>query len=162
MYLSSANNYDELRKEFYNIYEFLEVNKTRLYSEALKEELKKHGEELKEAYNSELLDKKHQSSVLTKALPTTMGYSIQKLSNTMAELRNAKSERKKKELRKELLGDLGRVVLTPGANIAKFTANNWYTIYLLKNGYNNAKLQHERDLAIKQQLEQEAAEEELI
>ena len=79
-YFNNINNYDEFRKEFYNLYEFLEVNKTRLYKEALKNELKLHGTELKEAYGNELIDKKHQSSTLTQALPKTLGLSIQKFS----------------------------------------------------------------------------------
>lgn len=149
-----TNDYDELRKTFFNLYDYLEVNKTKLYSTALKEELKRHGEVLKEAYQNELIDKKHQVTVLSSALPKTLGYSIKKLSNTMKEFGNSRTGRKRVEKGKEALVDVGRVIITPPAIAAKFIANNWYTLSLLRGSIKEAKKQkaeHDRQVQLAEQ-----------
>ncbi len=133
-----VDNYEELKREFFNLYDFLEVKKTKLYNSALKEELKKQGELLASVYNSELIENRQDAKVLTRTLPKTIGLSIQKLSNTISEIKNSKSKRSKNAKKQEAIKDLGRIVITPGANLAKFAVNNWYTFSLLKDGFNSA------------------------
>ncbi len=127
----NLDNYREFKKEFYELYNLLEVKKTELYRNALKEELKAHGEFLKKRYNDEVLSKRFS---ITKTIPRGVALSIKKLANSINRIKYNEYARKRKSLIKEAVLDATRVVSVPGVSALKFGAENWYTIYLVSNG----------------------------
>ena len=134
------------KTKFKKLYEENKVRKIVLYYNALNEELKEHGEVLKERYSSEFLEKKAKLKNLTTMLPNAVGLSIKKLNNTINELKNARTNRKKLSKLIDVAKDTGRVIGTPALYLGKFVANNWYSIYaLLKGSFSPPKKKQENE-----------------
>ncbi len=143
-FYNTLNSYEDFKKSFEDLYEFLEVHKTVLYKDALKEELKLHGEALKEDYNKELIDRRRSTGIFIDTLPHTMRISIDKYKNTINQLKLARTGREKSIKREEAAKDLGRIIATPFSCTLKFLTSNWYTLSLLNDGYKVAKAESER------------------
>lgn len=140
----NLDNYRVFKKEFYELYNLLEVKKTELYENALKEELKAHGEFLKRRYNNEVLSKRFS---ITQTIPKGIAFSIKKFANAVDRIKYNEYSRKRKTLLKEAVIDATRIVSVPGVTALKFGVENWYTIYLVSNGLIN--ISNERNDAAK-------------
>ena len=133
-----------------------EIQKIFFYHAAINEELKQQGKKLDERYSKEFLDKKAGLSSVDTTLPTAVGLSVQKLSNTIREAKEAKTNRRKVAKTLESVKEAGVVLATPVIYLGKFVINNWYALYSVYRGYQNAKVMEEERVAAEEQAMKEA------
>ena len=138
--ISNIESFKNAKKKVYALYK---VEKIMLYKNALNEELKFQRNDLKRRYSKELLDKKITIFNLPIVLVNSVGLSILKLNNTIIEIKEAKTNRRKNEKIKEALKDLGIVITTPVINLGKFGLDNWYTLYNIYHSFSIMKQKEE-------------------
>lgn len=139
-FASYMDNYSKFKKNFEIFMEKSNINKIILYKEALNIELLMQNKDLKSRYEKEFLEQKGNLSNTVTVLPTAVALSIQKLANTITELKESKTNRKKIVKATEAIGDSLRVLGTPVIYMGKFLLNNWYALYTLyKNGVKISK-----------------------
>ena len=127
----------KFKGKFEELYIENQVKKKVLYKNALNVELNEHSRVLSERYEREFLDKKGNLASLMTVLPNGVGLSIKKVVNTINELKEAKANRKKITKLFQVFKDSGKMVFTPIIYLGKFVASNWYSLYMLYNGYSN-------------------------
>ena len=125
------DSYQKFKKQFERYFEKANIIKIILYKEALNEELIAQRNDLKERYEDEFLDKKGTLTSTVTVLPNAVALSVKKLINTINELQEAKTNRKKIAKVTEAMGDAFRVLGTPVVYLGKFLLNNWYAMYMI-------------------------------
>lgn len=97
----------------------------------LKEELKKHKELLNKRYKDEFLKSKMGLFSFITKLPKAIGIQIEKIANSMEELKHAKDNEETMKHLEEVLKDSGLLIATPVVFAGKYAVDNWYLILLL-------------------------------
>lgn len=142
----------KFREKFEKLYVENQVKKKTLYKNALSVELNEHSRVLNERYEREFLDKKGNLSSIITVLPKAVGLSIRKMANTINELKEAKTNRKKIAKLFQTFKDSGKIAVTPVIYLGKFVTSNWYSIYMLYKGYSGYKniISAQNDIQIQQ------------
>ena len=136
---NSLNTLEDFQSKLFSLLQNPAIISTVYYEYALKEETKTQGRKLKDRYSKEFLDQRAGLTSIVTVLPNAVGLSVQKLANTITELQEAKTNRKKVNKFLETLKDTGRVLATPAIYLGKFAINNWYILYKLYGSYQAAK-----------------------
>ena len=158
-YFEKSLQSEQLFKEkYYELCQRTDIVKIICYFTALKEELKMQGKKLDERYEREFLDKKAGVTSVATTLPKAVGLSIQKLANTIREAKEAKTKRKKVAKVLESIKAAGKVLVTPAVYLGKFAINNWYALYKVYQGYENAKVMIEEEKQARAEKETRAAD----
>ena len=97
----------------------------------LKEELKKHKELLNKRYKDEFLKSKMGIFSFITKLPKAIGIQIEKVANSIEELKQAKENEETIKHFEEVLKDSGLLIATPVIFMSKYAVDNWYLIILL-------------------------------
>ncbi|MBR1385535.1 MAG: hypothetical protein IJ568_01755 [Bacilli bacterium] len=97
----------------------------------LKEELKKHKELLNKRYKDEFLKSKMGIFSFITKLPKAIGIQIEKVANSIEELKQAKENEETIKHFEEVLKDSGLLIATPVIFMGKYAVDNWYLIILL-------------------------------
>ena len=132
---------------FEKVYKEYQVRKIELYKDALKQEIKDQKEDLKKRYSSEFLEKKGTVGSLVNVLPNAIGLAIKDVANSVDDYNVAKTNRKKASKLMEILKSAGKLIATPVIYLGKFIASNWYTLFMLQKGLQNAKTAKEAEEA---------------
>ena len=130
----SLTNITKFKNAFDFIYQQLHVRKVSLYKDALKQELKDQKEDLDKRYENEFLEQKGTVGSVIKVFPKAVGLAVQGVANSIDELKEASTGRKKASKFKEVLLSIGKLIATPVIYVGKFLASNWYTLYLIRKG----------------------------
>ena len=136
--------------KFNKILEDEEIQKLIFLESALKTQLKEHKQNLNERFSKEFLEKKSGIMSIFTELPNAVGLSIRKLINSINELKQAKTGRRKLTSLKEIMKDIGKVLGTPLLFTGKYLVSNWYTLYMLYQGITQTKEQIEKEKAEEQ------------
>ena len=145
-------------QKYYELCQRPDIRTILFYHSSLKEELKMQGKKLDERYEREFLDKKAGVTSVATTLPKAVGLSIQKLANTIREAKEAKTKRKKVAKVLESIKAAGKVLVTPAVYLGKFAINNWYALYKVYQGYENAKVMIEEEKQARAEKETRAAD----
>ena len=68
-------------------------------------------------------------------LPDSVAIAIQKINNSIIDLKESKTNRRKLHNIFNLAKDIGKLLATPVIFLGKFISSNWYTIYMLYSAY---------------------------
>lgn len=154
-------SFEDFKLAFQNLYNNLEVQQIIFLNDALAKELKKHDSVLNERYSKEFLDKKGNLASLVTVLPNAVSLSIQKLCNSIRELKESKTKRQKMARVGNIMKDSLKVLGTPVIYAGKFAISNWYSLYMAYqtiSGIKQTKLEQEQKA--KEEAEAKAREEE--
>ena len=130
----TLESYAQFKKLYDQLCKAINYKKIVLYAGALKQELKEHKEILSKRYDTEFLDKKMNLKSFSTALPKALGLSVQEIANSINEVKESRTGRKKAAKVAETIKNVGKLIVTPGVYGVKLVADNWYTLYLLRKG----------------------------
>ena len=133
-FYDTLESYAQFRKIYDQLCKAINYKKIVLYAGALKQELKEHKEILSKRYDTEFLDKKMNLKSFSTALPKALGLSVQEIANSINEVKESRTGRKKAAKVAETIKNVGKLIVTPGVYGVKLVADNWYTLYLLRKG----------------------------
>lgn len=105
----------------------------------LREQLKKHKEQIDQRYSDEFLHKKATISTIITSLPKGVALQVRCISTCIDELKEAKTNKERFLGSVELLKSLGMTAATPIIYTVKFMVDHWYIVPLVF-GYITGKI----------------------
>lgn len=102
----------------------------------LEETLEEHKEQIASRYKKEFINKKARIWTIFTLLPKGIALSIRRINNSVEILKQASTNKEKKNEIMEVLKSFGVVLSTPGIFTYKYIVNNWYIVlfFLAKIG----------------------------
>ena len=134
---------ESFKNSFEKVFEDKELQKLIYLHSALFKELEKHSKVLEERYSKEFLDKKSTLSSLVMIFPNAVALSIKRLANSINELKQAKTNRRKIAFIADTMKKTAGVIGTPLIYTGKFLASNWYSLYMSYKGLSESKYANE-------------------
>lgn len=104
------------------------------YKDELSEELFKHKLQLRNRYNEEFIHGQAKVPDILSTLPKGMTLQVQKVINTINEIKNAKGNKEKLTAVSNFAKQSGLLAATPAIFTGKFVIEHWYLILLLFRG----------------------------
>ena len=125
----------------------------------LPDQLKEHRENLDSRFSKEFLEKKSRLTSIFTELPNAISLAIQKVNNSINELKESKTERRKLVQIKQVMTDVGKLIGTPVIFTGKYVMSNWYTLYMAYQTLTNSIEEAEREKREKAEAEEKARRE---
>lgn len=129
------SNKESFKKKFDNLYRTKEVKRIMMYYNALNEELECQKRDYKQRYSEEFLHNKGDIKTTLASFPKAMALSAKSIANSVNEIKEARSNRKRVLDSMETLKQMGKLTVTPIVFTGKFITSIWYTV-MGKIGFN--------------------------
>ena len=140
---------------FQKVIEDEEIQKLFFLANALNDQLQEQRENLDKRFSKEFLDKKTNLTSIFTDLPNAIALSIQKISNSINELKQAETQRRKMNSIKTVMKDVTSLIGAPVVFAGKYLVNNWYTMFMAYQGIKESKAEAKR---IEEEKQREAEE----
>lgn len=140
---------------FQKVIEDEEIQKLFFLANALTDQLQEQRENLDKRFSKEFLDKKTNLTSIFTDLPNAIILSIQKISNSINELKQAETQRRKMNSIKTVMKDVTSLIGAPVVFAGKYLVNNWYTMFMAYQGIKESRAEAKR---IEEEKQREAEE----
>lgn len=140
---------------FQKVIEDEEIQKLFFLANALTDQLQEQRENLDKRFSKEFLDKKTNLTSIFTDLPNAIILSIQKISNSINELKQAETQRRKMNSIKTVMKDVTSLIGAPVVFAGKYLVNNWYTMFMAYQGVKESRAEAKR---IEEEKQREAEE----
>ena len=139
------NDLESLINRYQTVIEDEDIQRLFFLANALPEQLKQHRENLDKRFSAEFLEKKSKLTSIFTELPNAIALSIKKLNNSINELKEAKTQRRKLSSIKQVMKDITKMIGTPILFTGKYIMSNWYTLYMAYQTLTQSIEQAERE-----------------
>ena len=139
------NDLVSLINRYQTVIEDEDIQRLFFLANALPEQLKQHRENLDKRFSAEFLEKKSKLTSIFTELPNAIALSIKKLNNSINELKEAKTQRRKLASIKQVMKDITKMIGTPILFTGKYIMSNWYTLYMAYQTLTQSIEQAERE-----------------
>lgn len=130
--------------EYQKVIEDEEIKKLFFLDNALTDQIRNQRENLDKRFSKEFLDNKSKLTSIFTELPNAISLSIQKIANSIEELKQSKNQRRKMNSIKNVMKDVMYLVGTPIVFTGKYLVSNWYTLFMAYQGIKESRAEAKR------------------